>query len=30
VENINNVNKRLAAAKPWFSFYGATSATVLQ
>ena len=30
VENINNVNKRLAAAKPWFSFYGAASATVLQ
>ena len=30
VENINNVNKRLAAAKPWFSFYGAHSATVLQ
>jgi len=30
VENINNVNKRLAAAKPWFSFYGASSATVLQ
>jgi tagatose 1,6-diphosphate aldolase len=30
VENINKVNKRLAAAKPWFSFYGAASATVLQ
>jgi tagatose 1,6-diphosphate aldolase len=30
VENINNVNKRLSAAKPWFSFYGAASATVLQ
>jgi tagatose 1,6-diphosphate aldolase len=30
VENINNVNKRLAAAKPWFSFYGAAPATVLQ
>ena len=30
VENINNVNKRLAAAKPWFSFYGAASTAVLQ
>jgi tagatose 1,6-diphosphate aldolase len=30
VANINNVNQRLAAAKPWFSFYGAHSATVLQ
>ncbi len=30
VANINNVNQRLAAAKPWFSFYGAASATVLQ
>jgi len=30
VENIGNVNKRLAAAKPWFSFYGASPATVLQ
>jgi tagatose 1,6-diphosphate aldolase len=30
VANINNVNQRLTAAKPWFSFYGAHSATVLQ
>jgi tagatose 1,6-diphosphate aldolase len=30
VANINNVNQRLAAAKPWFSFYGAASATVLK
>ncbi len=30
VANINNVNQRLAAAKPWFSFYGAHSAAVLQ
>jgi tagatose 1,6-diphosphate aldolase len=29
VENINNVNARLKAAKPWFSFYGATSAAAL-
>jgi tagatose 1,6-diphosphate aldolase len=29
VKNINNVNSRLAAAKPWFSFYGATSAAAL-
>ena len=26
VKNIKNVNDRLGAAKPWFSFYGATSA----
>ncbi len=25
VKNIANVNERLAAAKPWFAFYGATS-----
>ena len=30
VANINNVNQRLTAAKPWFNFYGAASATVLQ
>jgi tagatose 1,6-diphosphate aldolase len=29
VKNIKNVNDRLAAAKPWFGFYGATSATQL-
>jgi tagatose 1,6-diphosphate aldolase len=29
VTNIENVNKRLAAAKPWFSFYGAASVTAL-
>lgn len=29
VANINNVNARLAAAKSWFSFYGATSAAEL-
>jgi tagatose 1,6-diphosphate aldolase len=29
VANIENVNKRLAAAKPWFSFYGAASVTAL-
>ncbi len=29
VANINNVNQRLAAAKPWFSFYGAASVTAL-
>jgi len=29
VKNIKNVNSRLAAAKPWFSFYGATSASAL-
>ena len=29
VKNINNVNSRLAAAKPWFAFYGASSASAL-
>jgi tagatose 1,6-diphosphate aldolase len=29
VKNINNVNDRLAAAKPWFEFYGAKSAEEL-
>jgi len=29
VENINNVNAALAAAAPWFSFYGVTSADAL-
>ncbi len=29
VANINNVNARLVAAKPWFSFYGAASAAAL-
>jgi tagatose 1,6-diphosphate aldolase len=29
VKNIKNVNGRLTAAKPWFSFYGATSASAL-
>ena len=29
VKNIKNVNDRLAAAKPWFSFYGAASVTAL-
>jgi tagatose 1,6-diphosphate aldolase len=29
VKNINNVNERLKAAKPWFSFYGASSAAAL-
>ena len=29
VKNINNVNSKLTAAKPWFSFYGATSAAAL-
>jgi tagatose 1,6-diphosphate aldolase len=29
VENINNVNSRLAAAKPWFSFYGVSSVSAL-
>jgi tagatose 1,6-diphosphate aldolase len=29
VKNINNVNARLKAAKPWFTFYGATSAAAL-
>ena len=29
VKNIKNVNSRLAAAKPWFSFYGVTSSSAL-
>ncbi len=29
VANIENVNKRLAAAKPWYSFYGAASVSAL-
>jgi tagatose 1,6-diphosphate aldolase len=29
VKNINNVNARLKAAKPWFAFYGASSAADL-
>jgi tagatose 1,6-diphosphate aldolase len=29
VVNINNVNQRLQAAKPWYSFYGAASVTAL-
>jgi tagatose 1,6-diphosphate aldolase len=29
VKNINNVNSRLTAAKPWFAFYGASSAAAL-
>jgi tagatose 1,6-diphosphate aldolase len=29
VKNIQNVNARLKAAKPWFAFYGATSAAAL-
>jgi tagatose 1,6-diphosphate aldolase len=29
VTNIKNVNSRLAAAKPWYSFYGASSASAL-
>ncbi len=29
VKNIKNVNDRLAAAKPWFAFYGAASAASL-
>jgi tagatose 1,6-diphosphate aldolase len=29
VRNIQNVNARLAAAKPWFSFYGAATAAAL-
>ena len=30
VANINNVNQRLAAAKPWFSFYGVASVAALR
>jgi len=29
VKNINNVNSKLSAAKPWFSFYGVSSAAAL-
>jgi tagatose 1,6-diphosphate aldolase len=29
VKNIQNVNERLKAAKPWFGFYGASSAAAL-
>jgi len=29
VKNIKNVNERLKAASPWFSFYGAASASAL-
>ncbi len=29
VKNIKNVNDRLGAAKPWFAFYGASSAAAL-
>jgi tagatose 1,6-diphosphate aldolase len=29
VKNIKNVNDRLAAARPWFAFYGASSAAAL-
>jgi tagatose 1,6-diphosphate aldolase len=29
VKNIKNVNDKLAAAKPWYSFYGVTSASAL-
>jgi tagatose 1,6-diphosphate aldolase len=29
VKNIQNVNQRLGAARPWFSFYGASSAAAL-
>jgi tagatose 1,6-diphosphate aldolase len=29
VKNIQNVNERLKAAKPWFAFYGANSAAAL-
>jgi tagatose 1,6-diphosphate aldolase len=29
VKNIQNVNERIKAAKPWFAFYGATSAAGL-
>jgi tagatose 1,6-diphosphate aldolase len=29
VKNIENVNARLVAAKPWFAFYGASSAAAL-
>ncbi|HUC42274.1 MAG TPA: hypothetical protein VL913_00885, partial [Candidatus Micrarchaeaceae archaeon] len=29
VQNIKNVNSRLASAQPWYSFYGASSAAAL-
>jgi hypothetical protein len=29
VKNIENVNNRLKAASPWFSFYGAASPSAL-
>jgi tagatose 1,6-diphosphate aldolase len=29
VKNINNVNSRLTAAKPWFAFYGVSSVSAL-
>ncbi len=29
VKNIKNVNDRLAAAKPWYAFYGAATAAAL-
>ena len=29
VKNIQNVNEHLKPAKPWYSFYGATSASAL-
>ena len=29
VKNIQNVNDKLAAAKPWYSFYGVTSVAAL-
>ena len=29
MKNINNVNSRLKSAKPWFAFYGASSAAAL-
>ena len=29
VKNINNVNSKLSAAKPWYSFYGVSSAAAL-
>ncbi len=30
VKNINAVNERLKAAKPWYSFYGAESVAALR
>jgi len=29
VKNIKNVNDHLTSARPWFAFYGATSAAAL-